>query len=214
VAFKPLSIHIRDSIIAYVNTQAPALAPLFRSNAQGEILARLLLNPGESFTIAELARAANTPYASAHREVTRIVEMGLASSEKRGQAVEVQARSDTPAFRPLAELLTLTYGPAVVIPQHLAGIDGIDDAYIYGSWAARRQGETGDAPGDIDVLIVGNPPRDEVYDAAGAAGMALRREVNPRIVGAAAWAAASTDPFLRTLTERPLVHLDLPETRS
>ncbi|TFC18177.1 ArsR family transcriptional regulator [Cryobacterium algoritolerans] len=194
--------------------QAPALAALFRSNAQGEILARLHLNPGESFTISELARAANAPYASAHREVTRIVEMGLASSEKRGQAVEVQARSDTPAFRPLAELLTLTYGPSVVIPQHLAGIDGIDDAYICGSWAARRQRETGDAPGDIHLLIVGNLPRDEVNDAVRAAGMPLRRKVNPRIVSAADWEAASTDPFLSTLTERPLVHVDLPETRS
>lgn len=209
-----LPIHIDDSIIAYVNTKASALAPLFRSDAQGEILARLFLNPNRAFTISELARTANTPYASAHREVSRIVKMGLVTTEKRGQAVEVKARRDTPFFRPLAELLGLTYGPAVVIPNHLAGIAGIDQAYIYGSWAARREGEPGDPPGDIDLLIVGNPPRGEVYEASRIAGAALAREVNPRIVSAAAWGAADADPFLRTLAERPLIHLDLQETLS
>ena len=138
--------------------------------------------------------------------------MGLATTSKRGQAVEVRARRDTPAFRPLAELLGLTYGPAVVIPQHLTGIAGIDAAYIYGSWAARRGGEPGDTPGDIDLLIVGNPSRGEVYEAARTAGIALVREVNPRIIGAVAWEAADTDPFLRTLRDRPLVHLDLEGT--
>ena len=206
-------IHINNSIIAYVNTKAPTLTPLFRSDAQGEILARLFLNADRSFTIAELARAARTPYASAHREISRIVQMGLASTEKCGQAVEVRVRRDTPAFRPLTELLALSYGPAVVIPQHLAGIAGIEKAYIYGSWAARREGEIGDAPADIDVLIVGNPPRGHIYEAARVAGNVLGREINPRIVSAAAWEAADTDPFLRTLTERPLVHLELQENQ-
>ncbi|WP_166785656.1 MULTISPECIES: ArsR family transcriptional regulator [Cryobacterium] len=195
-----------------MNIKAPTLAPLFRSDAQGEILARLFLNPDRSFTISDLARAAHTPYSSAHREVSRIAKMGLASTSKRGQAVEVRARRDTPAFRPLAELLGLTYGPAVVIPHHLAGIVGIDAAFLYGSWAARRAGEPGDAPGDIDLLIVGNPPRGQVYEASRTAGITLARAVNPRIVSAAAWKAADTDPFLRTLSERPLVHLDLLET--
>lgn len=207
-----LFIQIRDSTIAYVNTKAPTLAPLFRSDAQGELLARLFLNPDRSFTISDLARAAHTPYSSAHREVSRIVKMGLASTSRRGQAVEVRARRDTPAFRPLAELLGLTYGPVVVIPNHLAGIAGIDAAYIYGSWAARREGEPGDTPGDIDLLIVGNPPRGEVYEASRTASSTLAREVNPRIVSAAAWETADTDPFLRTLSERPLVRLDLSET--
>ena len=207
-------IHINDSIIAYVNIKAPTLAPLFRSDAQGELLATLFLNPGRSFTISELARAAQTPYASAHREVSRIAQMGLATTTKRGQSVEVQARRDTPVFRPLAELLGLTYGPAVVIPNYLAGIPGIERAYIYGSWAARKAGEPGDIPDDIDLLIVGNPPRGEVYEAVRLAGSAIAREVTPRIVSVEQWVAADSDAFLRTLTQRPLVRLNIKEPLS
>lgn len=145
--------------------------------------------------------------------ISGLSRIPLASTEKRGQAVEVQVRRDTPAFRPLAELLTLSYGPAVVIPRHLAGIIGIDKAYIYGSWAARREGEPGDAPGDIDVLIVGNPSGSDVHEAARIAGTVLGREVNPRIVSLDSWESADVDPYLRTLRERPLVALELPENR-
>ena len=209
-----MPIHINDSIIAYVNTQASTLAPLFRSDAQGEILAQLFLNPDKAFTISDLARLASTPYASAHREVSRITKMGIVTARKRGQAVEVQVRRDTPFFEPLLALLKLTYGPAVIVPRYLEGIGGIDQAFIYGSWAARRQGETGDAPGDIDVLIVGNPPRAEVHEAATNAAAALSREVNTRIVSSSAWADADVDPFLRTLHERPLVPLDVKKNPS
>lgn len=197
-----------------MNIKAPTLAPLFRSDAQGEILAQLFLNSDREFTISELARIANTPYASAHREVARIIGMGLATSKKRGQAVDVQVRRDTPFFGPLVELLSLTYGPAVVIPREFQTIAGIDHAYIYGSWAARREGEVGDPPGDVDVLIVGNPARAQIHEAASKAGAALSREVNTRIVSSAAWEASDTDPFLRTLRERPLVSLDLQRDES
>jgi hypothetical protein len=206
----PLLInHIRDSNISYVNIKAPTLAPLFRSDAQGELLANLFLNPQKSFTIAELARAAHTPYASAHREVSRILEMGLATSTKRGQSLEIRAKQDTAAFRPLAELLSLTYGPAVVIPNYLSGIPGIREAYIYGSWAARLAGEPGDSPGDIDLLIIGNPPRSAVYEAVRLASSSIAREINPRIVSEKQWATAADDPFLHTVSQRPLIQLDL-----
>lgn len=211
---RPLSIHINESIIVYVNTKAPTLAPLFRSDAQGELLAKLFLNPERSFTIAELARGARTPYASAHREVSRIAEMGLATTTKRGQSVEVQARRDTLAFRPLAALLSLTYGPAIVLPNYLAGIPGIDRAFIYGSWAARHAGEPGDTPGDIDLLVVGNPSRANVYEAARLAGSELAREVNARIVSVDQWGSADSDPFLHTLTQHPLARLDIKKTMS
>ena len=128
----------------YVATSAPELSPLFRSDTQGEILALLLLNPDRAFTVADLTRATGTAYASVHR-------VGLHH--------QVSANPNSPAVAPLHELVLLSYGPAVVIPKLLRGIDGIQDAYLYGSWTARRLGEPGSPPGDIDLRIVGDPPR-------------------------------------------------------
>jgi predicted nucleotidyltransferase len=194
-----------------MNSAAPSLSPLFRSDMQGEILARIFLNPDRSFTISDLARAAQSPYASVHREVTRLLQMGVVHGEKHGQALEISARVDSPVFAPLSELLRLSYGPTAVLPAMLSGIEGIVDAYIYGSWAARRLGEPGSPPGDVDLLVIGNPTRSEVYEAAQHAGSILAREVNVRVISAEAWKSTSDDPFLQTIKERPLVQLDLQE---
>ena len=56
-------IHIRDSSIAYMVIRAPELSAVFRSDAQGELVALLLLNPERAFTVAELARTTGTAYA-------------------------------------------------------------------------------------------------------------------------------------------------------
>ena len=55
----------------------------------------------------------------------------------------------------LTELLTLTYGPATLLPRLLRAVRGIERAYLVGPWAARRGGEPGAFPHRIDVVLVG-----------------------------------------------------------
>jgi predicted nucleotidyltransferase len=204
----PCINHIRDIIIVYVNTTAPLLAPLFRSDTQAEILARLMLNPDRSYTTADLARVGHAPYATAHREVQRLLAAGILTEERVGRAIRVTANTAAAFYPPLAELLRLSYGPATVVPRSLSQVGGIDEAYIYGSWAARRSGEKGDAPGDIDVVVVGTPSRSAIAGAAGDAERALGREVNIRIVSPDTWKTAE-DLFVKTVQQRPLIRLYL-----
>ena len=53
-----------------------------------------------------------------------------------------------------------------VVHEDEERLPGIDALYLFGSWAARYSGVEGQAPGDVDVLVVGHPDRDDVYDAA------------------------------------------------
>ncbi len=196
-----------------MNIRAPALSPLFRSDVQAHILARIFLNPDRGYTTAELARGTKAPYATAHREIIRLIEAELVTEERVGQAKIVRANTSSPIIRPLAELLRLSYGPSVVIPRVLVGIGGIDEAYIYGSWAARLEGELGNAPGDIDVVVIGNPRRQAVEEAADSAERELGREVNIRIVPRALW-SNGTDLFVKTVKMRPIVRLELTGNKS
>lgn len=194
-----------------MRTSAPELAPLFRSDKQGELLAQILLNPEDAFTTAELSRSTDTAYASVHREVDRLIRMGLVHEERVGRAKRVRADLTSPAYQPLVDILLLTYGPAVVLPQVLADVEHLEQAYIYGSWAARLHGEPGSPPGDIDVLAIGTPSRRDLYEAGRRAQQRLRREVNIRAISRASWESAA-DSFVRTLHERPLVELTLERT--
>ena len=67
----------------------------------------------------------------------------------------------------------MAFGPARVISAELDDIAGINEAYVSGSWAARYSGEAGAAPNDVDILVVGDPDRNDVYEAAMARVMRL-----------------------------------------
>lgn len=63
-------------------------------------------------------------------------------------------------------MLTRAFGAPAVLAEALKGVGGITAAYIYRSWAARHAGQQGQRPvGDIDVLILGDPHRDQLYNA-------------------------------------------------
>jgi predicted nucleotidyltransferase len=138
-----------------------------------------------------------------------LVESGLIVEQRRGNLRLLRAETDGALARPLTELLTLTYGPIAVLGELLGAVNGVDEAYVFGSWAARYEGEPGPPPRDVDVLVVGGADEDEVFSAARAAQSRLGREVNVHQVPARAWHGATDDPFLLSLRARPLVPIDL-----
>lgn len=112
--------------------------------------------------------------------------------------------------RPLTDLLAVTYGPLPVLGDLLSGVAGVEQAYIYGSWAARYLGEPGPVPNDVDVLVVGTADEDDLYDAAREAENRLGREVNISSVNPQYWEVPDpADSFMRHVRERPLVRLEL-----
>lgn len=186
----------------------PPLLAIFRTRLQGELLARVYLRPDDApVSISDLARDVGHPISTVHREVTRLVEAGLLFQRKVGRTHLVLPPEDELVTRPLTDLLAVSFGPLPVLVGLLADVGGIREAYIYGSWAARYQGQPGPPPGDVDVLVIGNADRDELDEVARLAERQLRREVNIRRVDAKRWLDSADDPFLESVRERPLVTL-------
>lgn len=142
-----------------VTTAAPALLPIFRSQAQATILAWLLLSPDREQPIATLAPIAGVSQPAVLREVNRLIEAGLLKDRRAGNTRLVAANLASPYFEPLATILARSYGPAQAVPEELAQVAGVDRAIIIGSWARRYAGEPGPAPRDLDVIVVGHPDR-------------------------------------------------------
>jgi hypothetical protein len=70
---------------------------------------------------------------------------------------------------------------------------------------ARYSGEEGIRPvGDIDLLVLGDPDRDQVYAAATAAERRLGRPVQVT-VRAANWLTTGSGTFHDTVVTRPIV---------
>jgi DNA-binding transcriptional ArsR family regulator len=186
----------------------PALLPILRSQVAGDLLALLYLHPEDEYSLTEAASAMGASLNAVHYEAGKLSEAGLISTRKRGNLRLVRAVTDSLLSRPLTDLLAVTYGPLPVLTDLLANVEGIAEAYIYGSWAARYRGEPGPAPADVDVLIVGTADPDELDEAADQAERTLRRPVNIRRVRPEIWSAANpTDPFLQSVKTRPLLSI-------
>jgi len=189
-----------------MRTDAPALAPIFRSPLQARVLLRVLT--GEPATAADLARELDAPEPTVSREVRRLLDAGWIAGQRIGRATLLRAAADNPVTAPLRQLLVITYGPAQLLEQALTGVPGIEVAYVHGSWAARYQGEAGPPPGDVDVLIVGHPRRGDVDTALDGLERQLGREINVTHVSPQRWDDGA-DPFIAAVRERPLVELHL-----
>lgn len=187
------------------------LTPFVRSDALGAILAELFLRPDEELSISELARRADVSVPLAHKEVARLVDAGVLVDRREGNSRLVRAGTAHPLFAPMAEIVAASYGPVPVLRELLAGVPGVDLAFVYGSWAARRTGRPGKFPRDVDVLVVGTASRAALADVAGSARRSLDMEVNIHRVDAASWAQPEGNAFLETVLSRPRVALTASE---
>jgi DNA-binding transcriptional ArsR family regulator len=187
----------------------PPLLPVLRSQQQGEILALLLGDPDLELSLTEIAQRTRTPHPSVYREIERAQQSGLVTTRKVGNTRLARANTDSPYFHGLAEVLTRSFGVPAVLAKALRPLTGITEAYVYGSWAARHNGQGGPRPvGDIDVLILGDPDRDQLYLALSNAEARLGRPVQVTI-REPGWLETGTGTFHDTLTSRPLVGLAL-----
>ncbi len=195
-----------------MRTSPPALLPILRSRVQGDLLALTYLNPEAEYSLTEAARAIGASVKSVHQEADRLVTGGLLRDRRRGQMRLVRAVTDSALSGPLTDLLAVTYGPLPVLTAALGQVVGIEQAFVYGSWAARHSGQPGPPPGDVDVLVIGAVDPDVLDDVAAQARQTLHRDVSIRQVRPATW-QSSTDPFVTTVRARPLVELPVTTTQ-
>lgn len=187
-----------------MRSDAPRLLPVLRSQHQADLLTMLLLHPEQEFTIAELARRLSVPQSTVSGEVRRLADADILAGRVVGRSRLVRANASSRLVGPLTELLTLTYGPHVVVADEFAGLDGVVLVVIFGSWAARYHGERGLPPNDVDVLVVGAPDRLAMYAAAERAESRLGRRVNPAVCPPEQWTQPD-EPFIREIQSRPYV---------
>jgi predicted nucleotidyltransferase len=197
-----------------MRTSSPHVLPIFRSEGQGRLLARVYLHPDRPATIAQLARELALNDGALTREANRLERAGLVRSDRLGRNRILRPNEESPYYPELHGLLLKAYGPAAAMGEELGRVAGVERAYVYGSWAARYAGEPGTDPGDIDVIVIGSPASGlELTRVSSDLFSRLGREVNIVVVDEDEWEAAESG-FLRDVQSRPLVPIDLEAGRA
>ncbi|MEO6696634.1 MAG: nucleotidyltransferase domain-containing protein [Gammaproteobacteria bacterium] len=164
-----------------MKTKPPTdLETLFFGAYRRQVLGLLLLHPGESFHLREIARVTNTQPGTLRRELTQLAEAGVLLRERVGNQVHYKGNPACPIYDELRGILKKTAGVADVLREALAVLgDKISVAFVYGSVASGGERISS----DIDVLIVGSASFEEVVRALHSSQEQLRREINPNVYG-------------------------------
>ncbi len=191
-----------------MRTTAPPLLPIFRSELQGRLLALLFSQPNRGHSITALARRLSSHIATVQREVERLEEAGILASERVGKTRLVRPNLASPYAEDLSSIVIKAFGPVHVLGALLSAIAGVEQAYLFGSWADRYEGVRGPVPADVDVLVIGKPDRDAIDQVALEAQERVGREVNITIRSHRAW-QRSDDGFLQSVRTGNLVPIEL-----
>lgn len=176
-----------------------------RSVIRRAILAMLLDAPERRLHLRAVARAVGTSAGTAARELGRLVDAGIIRRTREGNQVYFQARPEQPKFGELRELVRETIGAPLVVRRRLAGLVGVERAVIFGSYARG----TVDADSDVDVLIIGNPDRDDLTERLELAGLEIGRPVNEVVMTSSELEErrARGDRFIESIDSGPVIEV-------
>ena len=145
-----------------------------RSRARRRLLAYYFTNPSARHHLRDLADRLGIDPSNLSKELARLEREGLFRSEVNGRQKYFQLNRGYPLLKEVRNIVAKTVGAAPLMARSLKKIVGIEEAYLYGSFARNQQ----DTASDIDVLVIGVPSEEVLAEAVRKLERQLGREIN------------------------------------
>ncbi len=145
------------------------------SKVRRDLLLRFFARPSLERHVRALARETGWSPTIIGRELNNLERAGILRSERIGNLRIYSVDSDSPVATEIRSLIQKTIGIEARLRVALLGLDGIEEAFIYGSYARGDERATS----DLDVMIVGSVDQEELSEQITQAERDLGRDVNP-----------------------------------
>lgn len=178
------------------------------SDVRRRILGFFVLHPGRRGHVRQVAREIGAAAAPVGRELQRLEQAGLLASDMVGRARVYRLDDGSPVARDASALFQKTEGVEALLRQAMKGVEGVERAWLIGSYAARASG----AESDVDVLIVGTASQAALSRALMPLEELLGRTVHTTSMSAEEFARRRQRPgFVASVMEGPRIPLVGPE---
>jgi len=183
-----------------------------RSKARQRLLAYYFANPTARHHLRDLAERLSIDPSNLSKELGRMEREGLFHSEVSGRQKYFQLNREYPLFAEVRSIVAKTIGAVPLIAQSLKKLEGIEEAYLYGSFARNQQ----DASSDIDVLVIGTPGGEGLGEAVQKLERQLGREINYTVLTRKEFdfRRARKDAFLENIWHNKRVSLVAPHEKA
>lgn len=139
-----------------------------------KVLGYFFLQEHQSLYVNEMERQFGVDKRNLVKKLKEFVAQGILLSEKKGKEVYYSINKKYPLYQEYKKILLRTCGLENELKTALTPVRGIEEAYIYGSYAKNKM----DAHSDIDVLVIGKADTLELQKRAAALQKKLAREIN------------------------------------
>ena len=152
------------------------------------------LHPEHSFYMNEIARRFNIDKRNLARKLKELEKEGLFVSKVSGNQRYYSLNKKYPLYKEYRNIFMKTVGIEEKLKSALSNIDGIKEAYIYGSYARDKM----DAFSDIDIIIIGSHDTIMIQKEISKLQKDMDREINVINIGLKEFndKKNSRDPFI------------------
>ena len=176
-----------------------------KSKIRQDLLTLFFTNPSQRYYLRELERVLGHSAGNIRRELLRFQEDNLFSTQKTGNIVLYSLNTNHPLFKELKSIVSKTVGVEGSLKKAVSSIKKIKIAFIYGSYAAKRERATS----DIDLMVIGDPDTSRLNEKIIELEKRLKREINPTIYSWKEYIAKkrAESGFILDLLENPKIML-------
>ena len=145
-----------------------------KSKIRQDLLTLFFTNQSQKYYLRELQRILGYSAGSIRRELLKYQKDNLFNTQKVGNLLYYSLNTKHPLFKELKSIISKTVGIEGGLRKALLSIEGIKIAFIYGSFAAKREKVTS----DIDIMIIGNLNTSVLNEKVAELERILKREIN------------------------------------
>ena len=145
-----------------------------KSKIRQDLLTLFFTNQSQKYYLRELQRILGYSAGSIRRELLKYQKDNLFNTQKVGNLLYYSLNTKHPLFKELKSIISKTVGIEGGLRKALLSIEGIKIAFIYGSFASKREKATS----DIDIMIIGNLNTSVLNEKVAELERRLKREIN------------------------------------
>jgi len=153
------------------------LQKLFSSKLRVDLLSLFFGHPDEEFYVRQIEKILDVDVGNLSRELRNLEGVGLLTSRKEGNLKYYLLDRKFPVYDELRSIILKTRGAAGVLQGVLSEMEGVDFAFIYGSFATGQES----AKSDIDLMVIGKVALERMIKHLKKPEEILGREINPSL---------------------------------
>jgi predicted nucleotidyltransferase len=159
------------------NMMTGMLQKLFTSKLRVDLLSLFFGRPDEEFYVRQIEKILGEDVGNISRELKNLESVGLLISRKKGNLKYHLLDRKCPLYDELRSIILKTRGAAGLLARCLSGMEKIDYAFIYGSFASGQE----TAGSDIDLMVIGAVTLEELIRHLKEPEATLGREIQPSL---------------------------------